>query len=84
MTDNLRTIALGGIKDHSYWLKTSASRLVHYIQLLVSRPDYETMAEDEMNEAEKSLLEALEKLREVKAAYQAKPVEKTDDRQQQV
>lgn len=71
----LRATALNGLKDHSWWLAQSSQMLVHYIKLLITRPEYETMASGEIEDAEKKIEQALVTIRQIKADYYAKPLD---------
>lgn len=75
MSDNFRSIALSGITRHAEWLKTSSDQIERYVRMLGDRPDYETKAEAAMEDAEKALLEALEKLRKERRRFRRLKVE---------
>lgn len=75
MSDNFRSIALSGIERHSGWLKTSSDQIERYVRMLGARPEYETKAEAAMGDAEKALVEALEKLRKERRRFQKLKVE---------
>ena len=73
--DYLRLIALQGIEDHCKWIADSCERLVHYANILASRPPYETMAEAEITRALWLTQSALAKLNDIQKIYAEKKVE---------
>lgn len=76
MSDNLTSIALGGINRHAEWLILSSREISHYMALLRAQPEWETMAMDAMLRADKALEAAHSALREEILAFQRLPVEK--------
>lgn len=72
--DYLRLLAIDGLERHSRWLADSSERLIHYIKLLASRPDYPTRASEEIKDAQKRVGEALKVLNEMEIHYAEKPV----------
>lgn len=71
----LRATALWGLEYHSKAIADSATRLNHYIALLITRPEYETMASGEIEDAQKKIEQALVTIRQIKADYYAKPLD---------
>lgn len=73
--DHKRLWALQGIDSHTRWIKESSERVAHYAIMLTSRPSYATEASASLDEAEKTVAEALKTIRDIKKAYNSKPVE---------
>lgn len=71
--DNLTSIALEGIERHSKWLQYSSREVVHFVHLMNAQRPFLTKAEDEMQLAEKALVDALEQLRTAKANFESLP-----------
>ena len=59
-----------------------ARELLHYVGLTETRPDFETLAEEAMETAERSLIEALERIRRARSEYTEKPIEPAHVREQ--
>lgn len=68
------SVCLDGIESKARWLRDDAANLSFYVRQLPSRPDFETKAQDMLAQAEHELLAALQKVRDAKADYSAKPV----------
>lgn len=73
--DHKRLWALQGLDSHTRWIKDSSERVAYYATMLTSRPEYETEAESSLNEAEKTVADALKTIREIKKAFHRKSVE---------
>ena len=58
-------------KSHTTWLKSSCKQLAFLIGQLSSRYPFRTNLEVELDNAEKSILESLEAVREARRQYQA-------------
>lgn len=66
---------LAAIESKGSWLKQDARFLADYVQMLDVRRDFETLAEEAMDMAERELIAALQVVRKSRAAFNAKPVE---------
>lgn len=65
------------IQSKGEWLKRDAQGLADFISLLSIRRDFPTLAEEAMDNAEAELIAALKTVRLSRAAYNAKPVERS-------
>lgn len=57
--ERLRIVALGGIKRHADWLRSSARQINEHIQMLKYMPEWETLAEAALVEARSALEDAI-------------------------
>lgn len=57
--ERLRIVALGGIKRHAEWLRSSARQITEYIEMLEYLPEWETLAEDALVQARSALEDAI-------------------------
>jgi len=64
---------LGGIKTNATWAKYHAREIADKVGLLPYVPEFETLAQSELDSAIQELTEAVEKLRAAKLAYAGKP-----------
>ena len=55
----MREIALQGIETKANWVRDDAMNLDRFVRMLADLPEYETLAEDAVREAEMALTEAL-------------------------
>lgn len=69
ISDNLRELALDGIRRHCWWVKFSSREAVHFVKMLTHRPAYETEAEAAIKDAEDALTEAQTNLARAKELY---------------
>lgn len=73
--DSLDKIAFDGVDRHCKWLGISSREVVHFIKLLVAQRPFETLAEENMDNAEKALKDAIQSIQEARAYYKALPKE---------
>ena len=57
--ERLRIVALGGIKRHAEWLRSSARQITDCIKMLEYLPEWETLAESALIEARSALEDAI-------------------------
>ena len=57
--ERLRIVALGGIKRHAEWLRSSARQIHECVQMLKCLPEWETLAESALVEARVALEDAI-------------------------
>lgn len=74
--DHLDQIAFDGVDRHCKWLRYSGRSVVEYINLLIAQRPFETLAEENIDNAEKALTEALEKVRAAREYYKSLPAGK--------
>ena len=75
--ERLRIVALGGIKRHAEWLRSSSRQINEHIRMLKYLPEWETMAEAALVEARSALEDAIHDLdMEIIAMKSLKKVEK--------
>jgi hypothetical protein len=72
MTDNTQSICLDEIQTKARWVVADGSDLRHYCKLLSSLPDFDTLAEEAVENALKALNEAIGHVAEAQAAMQEK------------
>ena len=68
------SICLDGIESKARWIRDSSANLAFYVRQLPSRPEWDTKAQDMLTQAEHELLAALQRVRDAKAEYSAKPI----------
>lgn len=71
--DQLDKIAFDGVERHCKWLGISSREVVHFIGLLIAQRPFETLVEENMDNAEQSLIDALEKVRAARKHYKSLP-----------
>lgn len=57
--ERLRIVALGGIKRHAEWLRSSSRQITECIKMLKYLPEWETLAESALIEARSALEDAI-------------------------
>jgi hypothetical protein len=62
------------VGHHLHMIEAGAEMAARHADRLLARPDFETLAQDELARAEKILESALRKLREAGASYGSKEV----------
>jgi hypothetical protein len=78
--ERLRIVALGGIKRHAEWLRSSARQIHECVQMLKYLPEWETLAEAALVEARSALEDAIHDVdMEIMALKSLKKVERRDD-----
>jgi hypothetical protein len=65
---------LGGIRTNAFWIKYHAKEVADKVRMLPYKPDFETEALAEIDEAIKAIAEVRERLQEARLAYSSKPV----------
>lgn len=68
---------LAGIESKAKWMEHDGRFLAGYVRMLPLRRDFETKAEAAIDDAERALIEALKIVRNARAAYNSKPVERS-------
>jgi len=71
----LDRIALEGIERHTKWLAYSGHQVEYFVKMLLAQRPFETQAEDNLDQAEKVLTDALESVRKTRNYYKSLPVE---------
>jgi hypothetical protein len=66
---------LADIEAKAAWLQRDAALLTEFTCRLARRPTYETLAEAEIDKAEKVLVDALKQVRSARKTYNSKPVQ---------
>jgi hypothetical protein len=73
MIHNDRLHAMESIEWHSKGMARHAENVVYYVRQLLSQPEYETRAEDEMQRAVDALTDALAKAKQALKNYKQLP-----------
>jgi hypothetical protein len=63
------------IGRHLKYIREGADMIVRHVDQMVFRPDFESLAEAEIEKAETWLVTALERVRRAKAEFRKKPVD---------